>query len=99
MPVWPLVPVLVALVVLVVIGVFGRRLVTATELISRAFWCPARRQRVSVEFRRAVWDHALVDVERCSAFAPPSRITCDKACLHLTSARNRHEGSDDPAHA
>jgi hypothetical protein len=31
--------------------------------------------------------------------APPSRITCDKACLHLTSARNRHEGSDDPAHA
>lgn len=82
MPVWPLVPVLVALVVLVLISAFGRRLVTATVPISRAFWCPLRGQSVSVQFRRAVWDHALVDVEQCSAFVPTSHVTCDKACLH-----------------
>ena len=81
MPVWPLVPVLVALVLLVLISVYGRRIVTATESISHAFWCPLRGQRVSVEFRRAVWDHALLDVEQCSAFTPACHVTCDKACV------------------
>jgi hypothetical protein len=36
---------------------------------------------VSVEFRRAVWDHALLDVEQCSAFTPACHVTCDKACV------------------
>ena len=81
MPVWPLVPVLVTLVLLVLITVFGRRLVTATEPISRAFWCPLQGQHVSVEFRRAVWDHELLDVEQCSAFNPACHVRCDKACV------------------
>ena len=78
---WPLVFVLGVLLLLVVATMLGRRLVTATRPISRTFWCPQPREYVTVDFRATVWDHELLDVERCSAFVPSGHVTCDKACM------------------
>jgi hypothetical protein len=51
------------------------------RVFTRSFWCPFRNQRVDAEFQEDPWSGRAVDVSRCSAFAPSSAITCDKACV------------------
>ena len=52
-------------------------------VVTRSFWCPYRRLGVSADFEEDAWGGRPVDVTRCSAFEPPSAVTCDKACLAL----------------
>lgn len=78
---WPLIFMLGVLLLVVVALVLGCRLVTATRSISGAAWCPLRREYLTVDFRAAVWNTKLLDVERCSAFVPPWQVTCDKPCM------------------
>lgn len=66
--------------VLSVWGVF-RVWPSVNRVVTRSFWCPFRRRAVSAGFEEDAWDGHAVDVTRCTAFEPPSAITCDKACL------------------
>ena len=68
--------------VLLVWGVF-RVLPTVNRVVTRSFWCPFRRRDISAEFQEDAWDDRPLDVTHCTAFEPPSAITCDKACLRL----------------
>lgn len=67
----------VAFLLLIVFG--GRRGVIRT--VTRSFWCPARRQHVTAEFQEEAWDGTPVAVNRCTAFSPPTAITCERLCL------------------
>lgn len=80
---WPLVIVLVVGVMLSIAEVFGPRLFPGSRPTVRAFRCPVRQENVQVGFAESVWDGHLVDVEHCSAFTPPTAVTCDKKCVHL----------------
>jgi hypothetical protein len=81
--IWPLAIVVVTGVALGVVYVLGARLFSSSQHVTRAFWCPFRRQNVHVGFAASAWDGRLADVEHCSAFTPPSAPTCDKACVAL----------------
>lgn len=80
---WPLAIILAVGIVLLLVWVRGAYLFPGSRVTTRAFWCPFRGRNVQVGFAEAVWDGRLVDVERCSAFTPPTAVTCDKACLRL----------------
>ncbi len=51
--------------------------------VTRAFWCPFRDRAVTAEFREDAWDGTRLAVKQCSAFSPPTAITCEKRCLYL----------------
>jgi pyruvate/2-oxoacid:ferredoxin oxidoreductase beta subunit len=80
-PFWPLLVVLAVGVVIVLAIASGRRLFPGSTTIRESFWCRFRRQPVEVDFEETVWDGRRLDVTRCSAFEPPTHVTCDKACL------------------
>jgi hypothetical protein len=80
---WPLPIFLGVAVVLLVVYSVGSRFFTWTAPTQRTFWCPFRRTNVRVGFEESAWDGKLVDVGDCSAFAPPTEVYCDKACLDL----------------
>jgi hypothetical protein len=82
---WPLPVILAVGVVLVVMLRVGPRLFPGTRHSQRAFWCPYRGRDVEVEFEETVWQGELCDVDRCTAFDPPSAVDCDKKCVRLRS--------------
>jgi len=49
----------------------------------RSFWCPFQDRNVTAELQEEAWDGRPVEVNRCSAFTPPTLITCEKPCLRL----------------
>ena len=55
----------------------------ATRRVTRAVWCPTRDCRLTATLEEEMWDGRRVDVEACSAFSPPTAVTCGKACLRL----------------
>ena len=65
---------------------FGAGIVTR----SRSFWCAPRNQNVTVEFAETTDDARRLAVCSCSAFAPPTAVACDKACLTLARFPDRH---------
>ncbi|MBI4611688.1 MAG: hypothetical protein HY726_22085 [Candidatus Rokubacteria bacterium] len=67
---------------LLVIAALGA-LPGAIRTVRRSFWCPFLDRGVTVEFQEEAWDGTPVGVNRCTAFAPPSAITCEKRCLQL----------------
>ncbi len=81
--VWPVPIFLAVAAILMVLVVAGRRLFPGTFSRRRAFWCPFRDTNVGVEFKQAVWDETLVDVEACTAFSPSRDVRCEKPCLLL----------------
>lgn len=83
--VWPLLLVMTVGVLLMFALKCGERFAPGTVAYPRSFWCPFRSENVRAEFEEAAWDGKLVDVCRCSAFAPPTAIACDKRCLTLTA--------------
>ena len=83
-PFWPLFVVLAVGVVVAVALAVGPRLFLDTLTVRQSFWCVFQRRRVDVDFQEAVWDGCPIDVTRCSAFDPPTAVTCDKACLKLS---------------
>jgi hypothetical protein len=95
---WPVPIFLAVAVVLGAVVAAGRRLFTGTMTERRSFWCPFRHTNVGVDFAESSWDGRLVDVAGCSAFAPPSDVRCDKACLSLKQLPAiRVEGPVPPA--
>lgn len=83
--IWPVPIFLLVAAALMVVGLAGRRLFRGTFGFRRAFWCPFLKTNVDVDFRKAVWDGALVDVVGCTAFSPPGDVRCEKSCLMLGS--------------
>lgn len=69
----------VALLLLIAFGAFPGMVRT----VARSFWCPFLSRRVTAEFREEAWDGAKVAVTRCTAFTPPTAITCGRRCLGL----------------
>ena len=65
----------------------GRRLFTGTRSVDESFWCPWKHQPVNIGLRIDAWDGRRVDVERCTAFVPPTAIACDKRCLDREALR------------
>jgi len=82
---------LLSLLIVLAIGfglaLFVWKVSTASPVINRVvtrwFWCRFRRQNVNAEFQEDPWSGRPVSISRCTAFAPPSAITCDKDCLRL----------------
>lgn len=54
-----------------------------SRLAMRSFWCPFRTRRVTAEFSQEQWGGPCLDVSACTAFEPPTAITCEKLCLRL----------------
>lgn len=54
-----------------------------TRTVSRSFWCPFLDRNVTAEFREEAWNGRPVEVNRCTAFTPPTAITCAKSCLQM----------------
>jgi hypothetical protein len=76
--IWPLLAVAVALVVLLRVG---RVVFRGSRPVSASFWCPFRERAVDVGFQITAWDARPVAVDRCSAFTPPTAVTCEKRCM------------------
>ena len=81
--VWPLVVIAIVGVALIALLANGRKLFRGTRDVHEKFRCPFRRQDVEVGMELTAWDGRRVDVHDCSAFTPPTAVTCDKACLAL----------------
>ena len=81
MLIWPLAIVTATGAVLLGVLAAGPRLFRGTRLMTDGFRCPFRERVVSVDFVETVWEGARVDVSRCSAFTPPTAVTCEKRCL------------------
>ncbi len=82
------------IIVLAMLTAFGLFLVAAfapfrrmTRIVTRAFWCPFRDRAVTAEFQEDAWDGRSLEVTQCSAFSPPTAITCEKRCLHVEKLR------------
>lgn len=69
-------------VVLLLIATFGS-LPGVTRTAIRSFWCPFRNRNVTAQFQERAWDGRALEVDRCTAFSPPTAITCEKPCLRL----------------
>jgi hypothetical protein len=82
---WPLVVVLAAGAVILAALAAGRRLFRGTVTCRQSFWCREKGAHVDVEFQESAWDRRGLDVSECSAFDPPTAVTCAKACLHPTA--------------
>src|SRR5262245_38345598 len=83
---------LVALLVLLAVAVLGALLVVAlagsllpaTPLVGRArFGCPYSKLTVDAEFVSWPGAESPADVQACSAFEDPAKVTCEKRCLQL----------------
>jgi hypothetical protein len=55
-----------------------------SQRATRTVWCPMHDRKLTAELLEEVWDGRRVDVNQCSAFSPPTAVTCGKACLRLT---------------
>lgn len=69
------------------LALFVWRVTTASPVINRVatrwFWCRFHTQNVNAAFQEDPWSGRPVGISRCTAFTPPSAISCDKNCLHL----------------
>jgi hypothetical protein len=81
----PIVVYLAPLTVLVLLVVRHRGLMRgASRPVTRTVWCPVNDRPLTAELAEEFWDGRRVDVNQCSAFSPPTAVTCAKACLRLT---------------
>jgi hypothetical protein len=81
----PIVVYLALLTVLVLLVVRYRGLMRgASRPVTRTVWCPVHDHQLTAELAEEFWDGRRVDVNQCSAFSPPTAVTCTKACLRLT---------------
>jgi len=54
-----------------------------TRRATYSFWCPFTEGNVTADFDEEVWGNRRVRVDSCSAFSPPTKITCDMNCRWL----------------
>jgi hypothetical protein len=73
--------------------------VTALPVVNRlatgAFWCPFRKRNVSAQLQEDPWSGRPVDITHCTAFEPPSAISCDKECLRLRKLEPARDSETD----
>jgi hypothetical protein len=46
-------------------------------------------RQLTAELEEEFWDGRRVDVNQCSAFSPPTAVSCGKACLRLAERPRR----------
>jgi len=81
----PIVVYLALLTAVVLLLVRARGLMRGVRRpVPRRVWCPVRDRTLTATLEEEVWDGRRVDVNECSAFSPPTAVTCEKACLRLT---------------
>jgi hypothetical protein len=51
--------------------------------VHRKIWCPIRGTEVQLSLLETALEGRPLDVTACSAFMPPTAITCDRRCLGL----------------
>lgn len=79
-----------AAVILLVWGAFSV-FPRVSRPITKSFWCPFLARDVTAQFEEEAWDGTPVDVSSCTAFTPPTAITCKKLCLHMEKLEPRKE--------
>ncbi len=89
MTLWPLVVVTGVPVISAVYLVLRPRSGHGMRTATRFFYCPVRERRVRVDFRTAS-DGRSTGVIGCSAFIPPTAITCGEFCLRPSEFRRAH---------
>lgn len=88
MMLWPLVIVVAVGLLLGVLLVLGPRVFPGARSVAiSSLQCPLRHRPFDVEFRVTAWEGHAVDVLSCSAFMPPTAVTCEKLCLFAGRAR------------
>jgi hypothetical protein len=67
-------------------------LALSVRKVHRKTWCPIRGTEVQLSLRETAPEGRPIDVTACSAFMPPTAITCDRRCLgrrHILGADRR----------
>jgi len=74
---------LLALAVLLVLR-YRDPLRGVSRRVTRKVWCPMEDRTFFARLEEDVWDGRRRDIVCCSAFSPPTAITCGKGCLRVT---------------
>lgn len=77
-----------AIAVLLLLGALSVR------KVHRKIWCPIRGTEMQLSLLETAPEGRSLDVTACSAFMPPTAITCDRRCLglrHLLRAGARRQ--------
>jgi hypothetical protein len=56
-------------------------LALSVRKVHRKTWCPIRGTEVQLSLLEAAPEGRPIEVTACSAFMPPTAITCDRRCL------------------
>jgi hypothetical protein len=68
-------------------------LALSVRKVHRKTWCPIRGTEVQLNLLETAPEGRPIKVIACSAFMPPTAITCDRRCLgrrHVLRADGRH---------
>lgn len=69
-------------------------LALSVRKVHRKIWCPIRGTEVQLSLLETAPEGRPIDVTACSAFMPPTAITCDRRCLgrsHVLRADARRQ--------
>lgn len=66
-------------------------LALSVRKVHRKTWCPIRGTEVQLSLLETAPEGRPIEVTACSAFMPPTAITCDRRCLgrHVLRADGR----------
>jgi hypothetical protein len=67
-------------------------LALSVRKVHRKIWCPIRGTEVQLSLLETAPDGRPIEVTACSAFTPPTAVTCDRRCLgrrHVLRADGR----------
>jgi hypothetical protein len=56
-------------------------LALSVRKVHRKIWCPIRGTEIQLSLLEAAPEGRPIDVTACSAFTPPTAVTCDRRCL------------------
>jgi hypothetical protein len=69
-------------------------LALSVRKVHRKIWCPIRGTEIQLSLLETAPEGRPIDVTACSAFMPPTAITCDRQCLgrrHVLAADARRQ--------
>jgi predicted nucleic acid-binding Zn ribbon protein len=76
-------------------------LALSVRKVHRKIWCPIRGTEVQLSLLESAPEGRPIEVTACSAFTPPTAVTCDQRCLgrrHVLRADGRrHRASRSAA--
>ena len=68
---------------IVAIGLVVLFLALSVRKVHRKIWCPIRGTEQQLSLLETAPEGRPLDVTACSAFIPPTAVTCDRRCLGL----------------